>query len=375
MRNQEGMNIFRIFFQTVPVLLTFGIIIAFEGYDLYFAGFDLSFGYVGSFLVAILVCFFIQLFINRNPMLNNKKSGIVAGTILTIEIMLFLLFAQYHLFVTGMIVTAILLLTSLLTQKIICFNKKKRKITPKLKRWCRNRSHSLVAYILCFILIVPAGMGVYEEYYKDSLSSEEWAEFVSWFNESEESSKVNNEAIIPHSEKIADLSKWDSLDIKDKERLIRTVALIEKENLGINKDTEVVVLTKKMSTCTLGYYIDEKNEIYINYKHLNEGELSDVLNTVIHEMHHAFVYYTISTLDYESEEVKNNYYYQKAREWKENSENYISSNDGFDKYETQPIEADARAYAKERVALYENFIENTSENATPKKQITYGVLK
>ena len=46
-----------------------------EGYDLYFADFDLSFGYVGSFLVAILVCFVMQLFINRNPMLNNTKSG------------------------------------------------------------------------------------------------------------------------------------------------------------------------------------------------------------------------------------------------------------------------------------------------------------
>ena len=70
----------------------FGIIIAFEGYNLYFADFDLSFGYVGSFLVAILVCFVMQLFINRNPMLNNTKTGIVAGTILTIELLLFLLF-------------------------------------------------------------------------------------------------------------------------------------------------------------------------------------------------------------------------------------------------------------------------------------------
>ena len=84
MKKQEDkrLNIFRIFFQTVPVLLMFGIIIAFEGYDLYFADFDLSFGFVGSFLVAILVCFGMQLFINTNPMLKNTKSGIVVGVIL-----------------------------------------------------------------------------------------------------------------------------------------------------------------------------------------------------------------------------------------------------------------------------------------------------
>lgn len=57
MKKQEErrLNVFRIFFQTVPILFAFGIIIAFEGYDLYFADFDLSFGYVGSFLVAIFV--------------------------------------------------------------------------------------------------------------------------------------------------------------------------------------------------------------------------------------------------------------------------------------------------------------------------------
>lgn len=76
-KEAQRLNIFRIFFQTVPILFAFGIIIAFEGYDLYFADFELSFGYVGSFLLAIFVCFIMQLFINANPMLKNTKSGIV----------------------------------------------------------------------------------------------------------------------------------------------------------------------------------------------------------------------------------------------------------------------------------------------------------
>lgn len=225
--------------------MAFGIIIAFEGYYLYFADFDLSFGFAGSFLVAILVCFGMQLFINTNPMLKNTKSGIVAGTILTIEIMLFLLFAQYHLFITGVIVVATIFLSSWLTKKIICVNKTKRKITPKLKRWCRNRSHSLIAYVLCFALIVPAEIGVYEEYYKYSLSFEEWSTFVEWFNEDSEEKPKEESVTIPHEDKIADLLKWDELNVADKERVIRSIALIEKEEFGISDDVEITVSTEK----------------------------------------------------------------------------------------------------------------------------------
>lgn len=109
-----------------------------------------------------------------------------------------------------------------------------------------------------------------------------------------------------------------------------------------------------MSAYTCGYYIDSSKEIFINYKYLNEGELKDVLQTILHEMHHAFVHYTVENIDYESELVQDNYYYKQAREWKENTENYISSNINFDEYQNQPIEADARAYAEERANIIWN---------------------
>lgn len=365
MKKQEErkLNIFRIFFQTVPILFTFGIIIAFEGYDLYFADFDLSLGYVGSYLVAILVCFVMQLFINRNPMLNNTKAGIVAGTILTIEILLFLLFAQYHLLLTGVFVVATIVFSSWLTDKILDINKKKRRVNRRLKKWCVNRSRSLLTYVLCIALVLPAGIGVYEEYYKYSLSSEEWAAFVEWFNEDSEEVDKEEKVVIPHEDKIADLLKWDKLNVAEKERVIRSIALIEKEVLGISNDVEITVSTEKMSDYTCGYFIDSSKEIFINYKYLNEGELEDVLQTILHEMHHAFVHYTVENIDYESKLVQDNYYYKQAREWKENTENYISSSSNYDEYRNQPIEADARAYAEERVEYYLKYIDdNSSKN-------------
>lgn len=72
------------------------------------------------------------------------------------------------------------------------------------------------------------------------------------------------------------------------------------------------------------------------------------------------LHYTVENIDYESELVQNNYYYKQAREWKENTSNYIPSSSNYNEYRTQPIEADARAYAKERVTFYLKYVEDNS---------------
>ena len=56
------------------------------------------------------------------------------------------------------------------------------------------------------------------------------------------------------------------------------------------------------------------------------------MQTILHEMHHAFVHYTVENIDYESKLVQDNYYYKQAREWKENTVNYISSSSNYDEY-------------------------------------------
>lgn len=358
-KEDKRLNIFRIFFQTVPILLAIGVIVAFAGYDLYFADFNLSLGYIGSFVLVVLICLVIQLFVNDTPMLRNTKTGIVIGTILTIELILFLLFAQYHLFAAVMIIISMEIFSLWLNDKIIRINKKKRVVTKELEKQCHKRSNSLVAYLFCIVLIIPACIGTYEEYYKDSLSSEDWVSFMEWFNEA---NKENEQASMPYEDKIVDLRTWDTLDVAEKERIVRAIALIEKEELGISSDVEIILATEKMSDGKFGYYRHSpKKEIYINYKHLNEGDVEDVLKTIIHEMHHAFVYHTIENIDYNSKLVQDNYYYKQARDWKKNSENYISSGVNFDEYEDQPIEKDAREYAEKRVQYYLTYISENQE--------------
>ncbi|MBQ8184107.1 MAG: hypothetical protein IJ025_09455 [Clostridia bacterium] len=360
-KKAQKLNLFRVVFQTMPIIFTFGLIIAFEGYDLYFSDFDLSLGFTGSFLLATLVCFVVQIFVNVNPILKNTRSGIFVGTILTIELMLFLLFAQYHFWVSAVIIVSMVIFSGCLTGKIIEANERKRKITGRVRKKCNSCTNAIVAYLLCFVLILPAGIGVYEEYYKYSLSAEEWSKFVEWFNEEDEKTEEAQKPTLPYEDKLAGLNDWDSLSVAEKERLIRTVALIEKDELGISNEVEITVFTEKMNDSTCGYYEDSSKEIFINYKYLNEGDMKAVLKTILHEMHHAFVHYTVENIDYESEFVKENFYYKQAWAWKENTENYISAEESFEKYKNQPIESDARTYAEERVNYYLQYIENNDE--------------
>lgn len=347
--------VFEIVFRIIPILLTFGIVIGFKGYSLYFSDFELSFGRFRSFIVAIVICTVVQLFVNANPILKTTKAGIITGTLITIEAMLFMLFMQYHFWGSVVFVSLFYLHSLWLTRKIVNINSKRTEMTDRLFKLCKQRSSAIASFVLCVAMLVPSCIGAYEEYHKYSLSAEDWSAFVEWFNEASEDSIADEESVILHKDKLSGLSEWDSLSLPEKERIIRSVALIEKETLGIDDSVEILVSTEKMSDSTCGYYIDSTKEIFINYKHLNESEMSEVLDTIIHEMHHAFVHYTVETLDFESETIKNSYYYKRAREWKENTENYISASTNFEDYENQPIEADARAYAEERVAVYLNF--------------------
>ena len=94
--NNEKFGVFDAVFMAVPYLFLLGILWL-KRYKLYFADIDLSLSQTGSALLALLSVSAVQLLVILNPFLKNKKSGVVAGAILSSELVLFLLFAQYHL--------------------------------------------------------------------------------------------------------------------------------------------------------------------------------------------------------------------------------------------------------------------------------------
>ncbi len=351
----HSVSVYRIIFQEVALIIIFTLLFAFENYNLYFADLCLSLERAECLLLCLVACVAIQLLVELNPRFLDKDLGIIFETVLIAELPCFFLFAQYHLWIALALLVAAAVGLFVLNHKILEMNKRRhKKSTAKLRFWCWHRSTSLMTYILCVVLAVPAIVGYYEEYDKHSLSDEEWAEFVEWYNEGNMEGASGASQALPYEEKISGLLEWDSLSVAEKERTIRAVAMIEKEALGIADDVEISVYTEKMQDSTCGYYLDFSNEIFINYKYLNEGELEDVLRTILHEMHHAFVYYTIDTIDFEAEQGSE--FYERAKEWKYNSEHYIDASLDFYGYLDQPIEFDARAYAGERDDFYLNYI-------------------
>lgn len=349
--NNEKFGVFDAVFMAVPYLFLLGILWL-KRYKLYFADIDLSLSQTCSALLALLAVSAVQLLVILNPFLKNKKSGVVAGAILSSELVLFLLFAQYHLTVAVFMLLSAVVLFLWLTYEIFSLNKGKRSDTRKLNKWCRSRSGAWVLYALCFVLLIPSVMGAYREYGDSSITGEKWSDFCNSFYDAGKKS----DEVLSYEDEIEGLRVWDMLSVTEKERQIRTVALIEKDRLGISDDVDISVRTEELPERLCGYYSDCEKEICINYKHLKDGELQDVIHTVLHEMHHAFVYYTVESLDFTSEIVKESYYFSQARRWAENTEGYISSDTDYQKYRCQPIEADAEKYAAARAQMYMDYI-------------------
>lgn len=114
-----------------------------------------------------------------------------------------------------------------------------------------------------------------------------------------------------------------------------------------------------IGTATLGAYDNESNQMWINTEHLASSSPREIVNTICHEVHHAYVDYLVNTLDWDNPAM-NSSYFAELRELMDSQKNYKSAWDyGFDAYENQPLEVAAREYASEETARIMTYIEGS----------------
>ena len=85
-----------------------------------------------------------------------------------------------------------------------------------------------------------------------------------------------------------------------------------------------------------------------------------VINTLLHETHHAYVHELVESVDWGDKNVeknKNLRIYKELYKYKEGIENYISAETDYDSYYNNPIEVAAREYADEWTGNYLNYID------------------
>lgn len=318
-------------------------------YDLYFYG---AVRYVDNlyFIIAyFLFCGLFKFVMNRNRELRKSQWGnsFIDGII--IEAYFVTLFAQEHLYAAVFLALALAIIHVFLFLAALSLNEGRADSGEIIKR-CKDRTQRLVCCLAAAVLIIPSCVGFYEEYIEVDMTAEEWSALEDIL--SENTDEPEKTLFEKHEKTIQQIDEWDSLDNDSKVELICKIGIIELENLGIDDDVGISIEADKIDENTMGYYVDSEKQIVINIGHICSDDVTENIDTIAHEVFHAYQHYVVSSVDFDSEFVKTSHYYKDAREWKDNIQNYISADYDFQKYQSQPLEADASEYASERVEEY-----------------------
>ncbi len=98
-------------------------------------------------------------------------------------------------------------------------------------------------------------------------------------------------------------NSWITLDIYQKLDVLQTVVDIESYHLGIPYDLTIGV--DYLDENVLGFYRNSNKLIAIDTEHLLEGFPEDILETVCHEVYHAYQYSLVDAYSQMGEEYKN----------------------------------------------------------------------
>ncbi len=139
---------------------------------------------------------------------------------------------------------------------------------------------------------------------------------------------------------------------EEKLRVLTSVLITEATYLGIEAPT---LRMDELADNLGGYYTPKTHEIMINQNSISEEE--KILNTLLHEMYHAYQYTCVKQLDLTGDLL----WAKKVAQWKEEFESKnldLNTNEGMVEYYTQSIEEEARNYAEQRVEVYLYYMEN-----------------
>lgn len=264
-------------------------------------------------------------------------------------VLLLLIFAQYKF-----VWTLVLLALSVLTSVILCW-----KVLRGGKLSFRHKKETVMrvsALVLCAVLLIPGIFSICK------FDSSPYYESVELYNElllelfggteGHQERLTKQELVKQNSSELQKLNAdtWKKLSNQEKVDVLRLIADIEAYDLGISA-VSVVRSEKLNSLYTLAEYDSESRTITIDLQHLRDPAY-DVVQSVIHEMRHAYQHMVVESLPSENEVISCRFYEQ-PRKWREEFLNYNSGygSEGYEAYASQSCEEDARRYSNEQAQL------------------------
>lgn len=232
----------------------------------------------------------------------------------------------YMLF--AMVVVSLVLSSILLFRRIGRKDKRRKIMARRMENvivlWKRN------AAIVSLLIMAP--VAVSSLLYGTVLNSK--AEVVKVYGD-EHSLKANIEII-------ADIepSRWEKLTIHQKLLVAQKIVNAEARFYGLSH--EILVGIDDLSEETLAYYRDSTHQIVIDKKFLQNAYSYYLLESLLHEVHHAYAFAQIECYQNLDAEDRNLLMFYEASVYMEEFANYEDGDENFYAYYTQLAEIHAR---------------------------------
>ncbi len=147
-----------------------------------------------------------------------------------------------------------------------------------------------------------------------------------------------------------EFNEWKELAFEDR---VNVLQKLEDNIADIAHRPSCQIFVQDMPEGQMGYFDPESKTITVNSKYIQSNDFSDYkenLDTIVHEGRHAYQNYNVTEREIHSRsgEVTN---------WKRNENEWgyqCAELFGFEAYEMQPVEADARAFAEDVLKKYLN---------------------
>ena len=147
---------------------------------------------------------------------------------------------------------------------------------------------------------------------------------------------------------------WETASLDSKTELAKQLAAYELAMLGVPDGTEVTV--QPLDEDWLGYYSVSSRQIVLSRSELESGTAQETMDTIAHEAYHAQQAYVVENIDWDDAATQAAYYDQARRGLRNYQSGYVSGDEDILGYYFQPVEADARAYAKEETERLQELI-------------------
>ena len=315
--------------------------------------------YLEPYMARFLIVTIVVLWLCCSPYKKNCCNGTwieVPYNLVPNGIVMMLNQAQWH-FAVFVIISLILSLVEVALFMGLRRDEHKHRITKKSHRMYKTIFRRCTVLVIAVICLVPCGPVLISH----GLTSPTYqAEQEIWnliFSESMEpdSAIETNGDVYQDNQTLwccFEDGTWKRYSIQEKITVMQQLADFETEMLGI---PSVTITADLIGAYTLGAYSDETNEILINTKHLDGSPAEECIDTVCHEVRHSMQYQIVSSIDWDNP-IFQTPYFDELRSWLQNQENYKNAwLNGFEEYENQPLEVDARDYAAretEKIMIY-----------------------